>query len=141
MDVTVPNVGGRAVRLEWRVEEGAPVVQGQVLAFLEVPGECAYPELRAPGSGQLTARWADVTPAVAGALVAVIDESPGTCRAAELVALVRHRAALDAATARLRAATPGPAVALLAAERRALDVERAAIDARLARLRAFLTAP
>jgi pyruvate/2-oxoglutarate dehydrogenase complex dihydrolipoamide acyltransferase (E2) component len=133
MDVALPALAGR-YGLEWLVQEGDVVTEGQVLAWLAVVDHCALLPLKAPVAGRVTARWTQLlTAGPAGAIVADIDGGGERCRAAERDALRAERAhrlerlaALDA-----RRTTP-MAATLVGPEARELESWLAAADARLA---------
>lgn len=122
MRVTLPALAG-SYGLEWLVQAGARVEQGQVLAWLAVADHCALLPLNAPASGVLTSRWSDLlSSGRAGVVVAAIDGDDAACLAAQRRALAQERVVvierLEAIEAKAKHAT---ASALLEPERRRLS--------------------
>lgn len=106
--------------LEWHVEVGQIVEEGQLLAWLAVPDHCALLPLKSPAAGRISARWTHLLASGAGgAIVAELDTDGTQCRHSERQAL--HEA-IDRAKARLASLPPAsPLAALIAGERSALE--------------------
>jgi hypothetical protein len=131
MQVVLPGAGV-TWGLEWRVLEGARVASGEVIAWLDRPGECALVALKAPAPGVLTARWSEALPSgPAGAVVAVIDGAADGCRRDEAAALEQQLAVTAARLASFRDGHHPAARTLLEEERTALERRRRALVERL----------
>lgn len=122
MHVTLPPLAG-TYGLEWLVEPGARVQQGQVLAWLAVADHCALLPLNAPVSGVLTARWSPlISSGRAGTIVASIDGDEAPCLAAQRQALTQERAVVIERLEAIAAKASHPtATALLDPERQRLS--------------------
>lgn len=132
MLVTVPASAAQ-YDIDWCVEVGAQVTQGQPLAWLCGPGRCALEPLAAPGDGTLAARWTGLLKVVkAGEPVAVVGGDEAA------VAAVRAREAERLAAQEV---VVREEVRTLSARRAGRSGAGAALlDADLARLEAWLAA-
>jgi hypothetical protein len=118
--VSVPS-GAPQYDIDWCVEVGAEVSQGQPLAWLCAPGRCALEPLAAPVSGRLVARWTGLLRTVlAGEGVALVGDGDAAAvraleaqRLAQLVETTREE--LRALEAK-RAKRTGAGAALLDAD-------------------------
>lgn len=132
MLVTVPASAAQ-YDIDWCVEVGARVTQGQPLAWLCGPGRCALEPLAAPRDGTVAARWTGLLKVV---------------QAGEPVAVVGHDEAQLAAVRAREAERLEAQVVAVREEVRALTAKRASrsgagaalLDADLARLEAWLAA-
>lgn len=122
--------------LEWRVEQGAPVSGGAVLAWIAGPGRCGLVPLIAGETGRLTWRRTGALESIEAAEPAALidgnEEDLRSCRAVERAAARSGIAALTLEVAQLeRDELAHPlGVELLRPQRRGLE-------ARLATLRAL----
>lgn len=112
--------------VDWCVDEGAVVTQGQLLAFLNPPERCGSRRLLAPVAGQLTARRSRLWRAVApGEPLAVLSGAPSEVRALRQA----ERAGLSARLVELGDGSGPLRAALVAPERRAVLARLAELDA------------
>lgn len=96
--------GAESYDIDWAVEAGAVVAEGQPLAWLCAAGGCALTPLAAPCPGVVSARWSGLLRTVRpGELVAVIDGEPAACVSEERARLRVRVEELSAELAEVRA--------------------------------------